>query len=199
MLFFFLAAALLQNTAGVDWPSCPAVQGRTVFSALVLRLDQEGALTSTVPLTGDTGFLDRANDAAQGASFPSSLPNSSLAVLCTSSATAHLGYVFDQEALLHMRPPARVTAAVAAGNLVHKVAPRYPAYAKSRSIQGTVAVDAVIGPDGKILALTAVSGPVELRHAAVEAVRQWQYKPFTVQGQPVTVLTEVQVTFVRNS
>jgi TonB family protein len=91
----------------------------------------------------------------------------------------------------------RVSQGVSQGLLVHQVAPFYPANARSNRVQGTVVLQATIGKDGRIQNLTPVSAPSkELTEAAIGAVEQWRYKPYTLKGEPVEVLTTINVNFV---
>jgi TonB family protein len=94
-------------------------------------------------------------------------------------------------------PPSRVRVAsgVALGNLVYKVNPTYPLEAKAQRIQGEVVLKAVIGKNGGLQDISVISGPTELIGAAIDAVRQWRYKPFTVNGEPVEVETPIQINF----
>ncbi|MGO8756767.1 MAG: TonB family protein [Terracidiphilus sp.] len=88
-----------------------------------------------------------------------------------------------------------VSPKVMAGNLLTKVPPKYPDEAKKARIQGTVVLNAVIGKDGTVHDLTVVSGPEELRESSVDAVRQWVYKPFLLNGEPVVVKTTVNIIY----
>ena len=89
----------------------------------------------------------------------------------------------------------RVGGNVQAANLVRKVTPVYPPLAKQARIQGTVRFTAVIGKDGTIQNLQLVSGHPLLVAAAREAVRQWVYKPTLLNGEPVEVVTQIDVNF----
>lgn len=89
----------------------------------------------------------------------------------------------------------RVSAGVTEGLLIHKVQPQYPPLARSARIQGTVVLQAVIGKDGTIQNLRAVSGHPMLTPAAIEAVKQWRYKPYFLNGEPVEVDTQITVNF----
>jgi len=80
-------------------------------------------------------------------------------------------------------------------NLVKKVAPIYPPLAKQVRIQGKVKVQVVISKTGMVESVNVVSGHPLLVQAAINAVKQWQYKPFLADGQPVAVSTEVEVPF----
>ncbi len=89
----------------------------------------------------------------------------------------------------------RVSQGVSQGLLIRKVNPTYPPLARQARIQGTVILRAVISKDGSIENLQLVSGHPMLAPAAIEAVRQWRYKPYLLNGEPVEVDTEVQVNF----
>lgn len=78
--------------------------------------------------------------------------------------------------------------------LMHAV-PVYPESAKEKRVQGTVVVQATINQDGRTSNLRVISGPAELRQAALDAVRQWVYRPFRVLGKPTIVTSEVNVIF----
>jgi protein TonB len=78
------------------------------------------------------------------------------------------------------------------------VTPVYPKEAKEARVQGVVALSATIGKDGKIVALKVESGPSELRQAALDAVQQWEYRPYLLNGQPVEVATTIEVNFRLN-
>jgi protein TonB len=80
--------------------------------------------------------------------------------------------------------------------LLHKVAPDYPAAALQRHIQGVVRFTALIGKDGRIQRLSLVSGHPLLVSAARRAARQWIYQPATIHGRPVRVITQIEVRFV---
>ena len=80
--------------------------------------------------------------------------------------------------------------------LIHKVAPLYPKGARKHHIEGTVVMCASISKEGTIQDLRAVSGPPELVPSSLKAVRQWRYKPFLLNGEPVEVLTEIRVNYV---
>ncbi len=92
----------------------------------------------------------------------------------------------------------RVSSGVAQGNVLSKVTPQYPAIARTARIQGTVVLEATISKQGTIQNLRAVSGPPMLYQAAIDAVRQWRYKPYLLNGEPVEVSTTVNVVFNLN-
>lgn len=91
--------------------------------------------------------------------------------------------------------PVRITSGAANGLLVKKVPPAYPLEAKLVRLEGTVVVRAVIEKTGGVAEVYALSGPPLLESAAVDAVKQWQYRPYTQNGQPVDVETTIEVVF----
>ena len=89
----------------------------------------------------------------------------------------------------------RVGGNVQQANLIRKVQPIYPPLAKQARIQGTVKFTAIIGKDGTIQNLQLVTGHPLLVEAARQAVSQWQYKPTLLNGEPVEVVTQIDVNF----
>jgi protein TonB len=89
----------------------------------------------------------------------------------------------------------RVSSGVVSGLLVRKVNPVYPPLARQARIQGTVVLQAQISKDGNIENLQLISGHPMLAPAAIEAVKQWKYRPYLLNGEPVEVETQVQVNF----
>ena len=84
---------------------------------------------------------------------------------------------------------------IVTGNILHQVPPIYPPVAKAAGIEGTVVLHAIIAEDGSVESLDAIDGPEVLRGAAVSAVRQWVYAPYTLNGIPRRVDTTVKVNF----
>ena len=89
----------------------------------------------------------------------------------------------------------RVGGNVQAAKLIRQPKPVYPPLAKQARIQGTVRFNAVIGKDGTIQNLTLVSGHPLLVPSATEAVKQWVYQPTLLNGEPVEVVTQIDVNF----
>jgi protein TonB len=92
--------------------------------------------------------------------------------------------------------PVPISKGVMMAKLIHQVTPPYPPLARQAGISGTVVLQAIIGRDGCIRDLQVLSGHPLLVPAAVDAVRQWLYQPTTLNGNPVEVLTTVEVKFV---
>ncbi|MGA8368288.1 MAG: TonB family protein [Candidatus Acidiferrales bacterium] len=89
----------------------------------------------------------------------------------------------------------RRSAGVMAASLVHRVEPAYSAVARAARIQGAVRLHAIIGTDGAVQQIEVISGREILAQAAIDAVRQWRYRPTLLNGQPVEVDTEITVNF----
>jgi len=89
----------------------------------------------------------------------------------------------------------RVGGNVQQAKLVNQVMPLYPPLAKSARIQGTVRLEAIIAKDGSIQNLRVISGHPLLIQTAMDAVRQWRYQPTLLNGEPVEVVTTIDVVF----
>jgi len=86
----------------------------------------------------------------------------------------------------------RVSQGVMQGMVISKVPPSYPPDVR---IQGPVVMAVVIGKDGNVRAVSLVSGHPMLAHAAIEAVKQWKFRPYLLNGNPVEVDTQITVNF----
>jgi protein TonB len=89
----------------------------------------------------------------------------------------------------------RVSSGVSQGLLIKRVQPQYPPLARQARIQGRVLLQAEISKDGTIENLRLISGHPMLAPAAIEAVKQWRYKPYMLNGEPVAVETQIEVNF----
>jgi TonB family protein len=89
----------------------------------------------------------------------------------------------------------RISPQVSQGLLLYKVQPIYPHDAMRNHIQGAVVLHAIIDKNGRISNLKALSGPKELTAAAISAVEQWRYRPYSLEGGPIEVQTEITVNF----
>jgi TonB family protein len=91
--------------------------------------------------------------------------------------------------------PVRVGGQIKAPNKIKDVAPVYPAIARSARVAGAVTIEAMIGPDGKVMDATVVRSIPLLDQAALDAVQQWEYTPTLLNGQPVPILVTVTINF----
>ena len=164
-------------------------------SALALRL--QVATPSPAPQTQTPAppaqfFLavPHPDTAAPAKSFKLDIADAS-----TPSATVK---ILSPAKLTAQTPPdasTQVSSSVMAGNREAFVQPTYPPEAKAAGIEGSVLLHAIIGKDGKIESLQLISGPAELSKSALDAVKQWTYKPYLLNGNPVAVDTTITVTY----
>jgi periplasmic protein TonB len=89
----------------------------------------------------------------------------------------------------------RIAARIAEANLIHDVPPQYPPDAGRARIEGTVVLMAVIDKDGTVKDLRVESGLPILAQAAIDAVKQWRYKPYMIDGEPVEVDSRITINF----
>ena len=87
---------------------------------------------------------------------------------------------------------------VAAGRMIKRVPPVYPDDARRNYVQGTVRLLAVIQEDGNVGELRVARGVCSLSKAAIDAIKQWKYQPFTANGQNVRIYTTIETTFTLN-
>jgi len=89
----------------------------------------------------------------------------------------------------------RLASRVVEANLIRDIPPQYPAEAGRARIEGTVVLMAVISMDGSVKDVRVESGLPILAQAAIEAVKQWRYKPYLVDGEPVEVDSRITINF----
>jgi protein TonB len=92
-------------------------------------------------------------------------------------------------------PRVKISSGVTEGFLIHKVQPVYPPIARVARVEGTVVLAALIARDGSIEQLRVLSGPPLLVSAAVDAVRQWRYRPYMLSNEAVEVETQIRINF----
>jgi periplasmic protein TonB len=187
-------------------PPPPMVAKRIPRAAPVQRKFNPDALVSPVVVPKVVAIIDEAPPLATEAvvgGVPGGIPGVPL-------AGAGIGFISNAPpeappppktvAPAPPPPPAarrqiQVGGDVQAALLLVQTAPAYPLAARQGRIHGTVKLMAVIGTDGKIKNLTAVSGHALLVQAALEAVRHWIYRPTALDGVPVEVNTDIEVHF----
>ncbi len=129
---------------------------------------------------GSREGLDEAANSLRGISFQEDQANSRCVMLSSG---------------IDLPERVRVSQGVSTGLLIKKVPPDYPADAREARIQGQVVLQALVDKNGDVEKLTLVSGHPLLAPAAIEAVKQWKYKPYLLNGQPVAMETWVTVSF----
>jgi len=89
----------------------------------------------------------------------------------------------------------KVSQGVFQGLLVKKVPPTYPVQAKQMRLEGPVLLQATIMKDGSVANIKQLNGDAILGRAAIDAVRQWRYKPYYLNGEPTEIQTQITVNF----
>lgn len=97
-----------------------------------------------------------------------------------------------------VQPAYRVKSAIARGLINKSVPAKYPEYARHNRIEGTITLEAAITKQGDIESLKTSYGTFVLIEAAYNAVKQWQYQPYILKGEPVDVLTDIPIAFRLN-
>ena len=103
--------------------------------------------------------------------------------------------VVDSALSVQSKLPVMVSQGVSGGSLERKVQPIYPAQARSMRLQGPVVLQFVIDEVGEVRNLRTVSGDAVLARAAIDAVRQWHYQPYRLNGQPLKMPIQITVNF----
>ncbi|MBV9183036.1 MAG: energy transducer TonB [Acidobacteria bacterium] len=119
------------------------------------------------------------------------IPGGVLSELMRGSGTAPVLASMPTPAPKRTRVPARIAEA----NLIYDVAPKYPPEAGRARIEGTVVLMAVIGKDGTVRDVQVESGLPVLAQAAIDAVKQWRYRPYLLNGEPVEIDSQITINF----
>jgi protein TonB len=119
------------------------------------------------------------------------IPNGALSEVLSSTSTTPILAKTPAPTPRRVRVPARVAEA----NLVYDVAPKYPPEAGQARIEGTVVLLAVIRKDGTVEDVRVESGLPMLAQAAIEAVKQWRYRPYLLNGEPVEINSQITINF----
>jgi len=148
-------------------------------------------LKSDVVAPADTENTSGANAGAAASDVPSEPPKVELVPSANSEELARLVSIPAQ---LPSAGP-RVSEGVVEPALIHRVAPSYPMQARTERLSGTVILSAMIDTDGTVREIAVLSGPPILADAAKTAVRQWRYRPATLNSSPIAIQKEITVLF----
>jgi len=181
------------------------LQGKVLVRAVI---SESGDIESAVPISGDPLLAKAAVDAAKEWKFRPYLRDGSRVKMAINIPFAFIiiddppnGTQLVTSADSFWRDVPRELIAVRASEksgsnvVLHRVEPLYPVVAKASRVQGTVQLFVVIGKDGTVQNVGVISGPPLLQQSSVDAVRQWRYKPFLLDGQPIEVQTLVEARF----
>jgi protein TonB len=92
----------------------------------------------------------------------------------------------------------KISQGVLQGLLIKRVQPKYPPAALAVRAQGAVQIEATITKEGNVVSPKVLSGDPVLARAAVDAVKQWRYKPYYLDGEPVEIQTQITINFKAN-
>lgn len=126
---------------------------------------------------------------------PVEVPATGLAPISMDDGTVVPGPVFGNGNKPKIAPVSTLSAGVATGMLIHRVEPVYPQFARDNHLGGTVVLRAKITKAGTIGDLHVVSGPKIFYPVAMDAVKNWKYKPYMLNNQPVEVETTISLIF----
>jgi TonB family protein len=195
-------------------PVAPAPKPKKSVSAddVVVSAVEKKAVAVPAPSSDDVAIYDKDGKLIYGSPVPDPnqpAPTKKAGSKPISSAAKSASQVTMPAALLSKSGPAdasapdlidgrfvRLKPELAEGLLADRVEPDYPEAARRAHIQGSVTLETLIGANGRVQQVTPVGGNPQLADAAVNAVRQWRYKPFTVDGHKVPIRTQVTVTFM---
>ena len=179
---------IYRMSSGAPADSTSRAQTNSVASTGSSKSELTRQNASSRPAVAATGHST--SSAAPGAqAFSASAPGASTTSEAQSKTAVPLAIVGSRA------KPVKIGSGAADGLLVKKVPPDYPLEAKLVRLEGTVVLRAVIDKAGEVSEVNAVSGPPLLESAAVDAVKQWRYRPYSLNGQPVDVETTIAVVF----
>jgi len=155
------------------------------------------AHAAVVPVISTRNLLGPFGSQSASPGDPAEAVNLSVCANCTGPAIAIPTGRPIVTPLVERQPQRIKISQLSPGMLLHKVVPEYPRIAIPTGIQGDVKLHAIIGKDGSIQSLSVISGHPLLTNSALQAVSQWQYRPYLLNDQPVEVETYIIVTFTR--
>jgi TonB family protein len=189
--------AAMQYLISVVEPKYPDdvhVSGKVVVKIVI---DKEGHVSEAKMVSGHPMLVGTTIDAVkQWKFYPYALEKGEPVEVET---TATVEFRADPPHVVTPKPPRvprlRISRSVADGLSLRKVEPIYPLEAKIKQIQGDVILMVVVDERGKVAETRVVSGHPVLAEAAMNAVKQWKYKPYTLNGDPVEFETSVKMQF----
>jgi periplasmic protein TonB len=183
-MLYLPPAGAASNVASLPAPT-------STFSNIPTKTSIPSALhttqeASTAPVVTASGVVGGVPGGVVGG-----IPGGVISDLLRSNGTAPVLVSTPAPAPKRTRVPARIAEA----NLVFDVAPKYPPEAGRERIEGTVVLMAVIGKDGTVRDVRVESGLPMLAEAAIEAVKQWRYRPYLLNGEPVEIDSQITINF----
>ncbi|MGD0667367.1 MAG: M56 family metallopeptidase [Bryobacteraceae bacterium] len=165
------------------------IQGTVELSAVI---GKDGRVQNLKVVSGHPLLVQAALDAVKNWVYRPTLVNGEPVEVKTS---IQINFTLASSENIEPANRLEVSGNAQAAKLITQVAPEYPAAAKQAGIQGTVVLEAIVGKDGTVQDVKALSGPPLLAQAALDAVKNWVYQPTLLNGEPVEVKTTIQVNF----
>jgi TonB family protein len=186
-------------------PKLPDLQSAATGSPSVIRIALDhGAGTKksdSAPLlvkSNPVGTKTQIQSADSAPPLPSPLAVASAAMTSNDNALSSLMSSASPTLPRPSLATTRISQGVSQGLLIKRVQPKYPLAALATHAQGAVQIEATIDKEGHVTNLKVLSGDPILAHAALDAVRQWRYKPYHLDGEPVEIQTQITVNFKAN-
>jgi TonB family protein len=183
--------AVASSQARMDWALSPAFLRKRFLHSRIHLLTRHGAESRKRLVSSAAGLaLLTALTVWTGARL---MPLQAEAAPAPSDSPAAASAPPSNTAKQDSSKPIRVSGAKQEENLIKKVMPKYPVEAKKNHVQGKVFLDVIISKEGRVESTRLISGPALLVQSAVDAVKQWEYKPTLLNGEPVAIESEVLV------
>ncbi len=165
------------------------IEGDVYFKALI---GKDGKVAELTLLSGHSGLAAAADSAIREWVYEPTLLNGEPVQVITQ---IHVHFALGSAGAGVVPAGRQVRGDVQQLLLTRQVKPAYPPEAKQAGLSGSVELRAVIGKDGIIRNLTVLSGEAMLVEAALDAVKQWEYRPTLAGGEPVEVITDIEINF----
>jgi TonB family protein len=171
--------------------------GQYAAESLKAAQDAQAALDAELKAQSDSWFksYDKSKELAATAKAAGEKAAADAAAGKAKADAAAAKAKADAAAKAKAKKAVRVGGKIKPPTKIKDVTPVYPAIAKSARIAGAVAIEATIGPDGKVVDTRVVRSVPMLDQAALDAVRQWEYTPTLLNGKPVPVVVTVTINF----
>jgi TonB family protein len=183
-----VVSAVSKSKKEVQAPATDTSDSATPTGGLAIY-DEKGKLIYGAPVHPDEPASPEKKPKPKAANQPSPYPKPSSLVVKSVAADKLTPALIDGK-FVRLKPE------VAESLLDNRVEPDYPDAARRAHIQGPVTLETLIAANGRVQQVTPISGNPQLAESAATAVRQWRYKPFTVDGKQVPIRTQVTVTFM---
>jgi len=181
-------------------PSAGTVRGATKAGVVATKRGQKGspllaADAGSVAMPHRSPETDASADIKPQGKAPAeeSVPLDPPISVGEGNSSALAGVLSAKALLPSLSAP--VSQGVSGGRLLHRVPPVYPNQAKTLRLEGKVVLNAMVTEDGSVRDLKVVAGNATLAQAALEAVKQWRYQPYSLDGKPVKRETTITIDF----